>query len=398
MDRNYSFITPADAPWLAEPSARAVCDAIASGGHDVFYVGGCVRNALLGAPVSDVDMATSATPDEVTALAVAAGLKPVPTGIDHGTVTVVSDGTGYEVTTFRRDVATDGRRAVVAFTTDIAEDARRRDFTMNALYADPDGAVIDPLSGLDDLRAGCVRFIEDADLRIQEDYLRALRYFRFHAWYGDTSAGMDADALAAIGSNLRGLETLSAERVGAEMQKLLMAADPSTAVAAMSQTGVLGALLPGSDPRFVLLMIHGAEIAEVAADWLGRLVALGGEDVAEKLRLSRVDHRKYESIRTAAFEDVSLLGTAFQHGADIATQAYLIRCAIAEGMPDASYIHKLTGAAQKVFPVTAGDLMPDYTGPALGARLNQLKAAWIASEFTTSKAALIALPPSDTLS
>ncbi len=178
MDGRDERLTAEAAPWLTAPGARAVCAAVAAGGHRVLFVGGCVRNAMLGAPVSDVDMATSAIPEEVIELATAAGLKPVPTGVAHGTVTVVADGTGYEVTTFRRDVQTDGRRAVVAFSSDIMEDARRRDFTMNALYADADGMVIDPLGGgLADLRARRVRFIEDAQQRIREDYLRASAVF-----------------------------------------------------------------------------------------------------------------------------------------------------------------------------------------------------------------------------
>mgnify|MGYP006075033967 CR=1 FL=1 len=370
----------------------AVCEAITHGGFEIFYVGGCVRNALLGAPVSDVDMSTNAKPEEVISLTKAAGLKPVPTGIEHGTITVVSDGVGYEVTTFRRDVETDGRRAVVAFSDDIFDDARRRDFTMNALYADASGNVIDPLGGLDDLRARRVRFIEDADQRIREDYLRALRYFRFHAWYGDTSEGMDADGLAAIVSNLHGLETLSAERIGSELAKLLNAVDPSTAIAAMAQTGVLGKLLPAADIRFILITLHGEAVIGCKPNWIGRLVALGGEDAAGSLRLSKSDQRTYGAIRQAAFEDVSLLGAAFENGAEIATQAYLIRCAIAESLPDVSYVEQLASAEQQRFPIVAANLMPAYQGPALGIRLAQLKTAWIASGFTMSKEELISMP------
>ncbi len=392
MDRNYSKVTPKDAPWLTTPSARAVCDSIAAGGHQILYVGGCVRNALLGAPISDVDMATSATPDQVISLVEAAGLKAVPTGIDHGTITVVSGGAGYEVTTFRRDVETDGRRAVVAFSTDISDDARRRDFTMNALYADSDGQVIDPLNGIDDLRARRVRFIENAGDRIREDYLRTLRYFRFHAWYGDTSEGMDEDAVAAIASNLSGLETLSPERIGAEIHKLLNAPDPSTALAGMAQTGVLGTVLPGTDISFTLLMIHGSECCNIAPDWLGRLVSLGGQSVPELLRLSKAQQRKYGFIGEAAFEGNPLIETAFFHGAEVASQAYLIRCAIAENLPDAAFIENLKKAASQVFPIAANDLMPTYQGAALGARLSLLKQAWIASEFKLSGKELLMLP------
>lgn len=373
-------------------SACAVYDAISEGGHQIYYVGGCVRNALLGTSASDVDMATSATPQQVITLAKAAGLKPVPTGIDHGTITVVSHGIGYEVTTFRRDVETDGRRAVVAFSTDICDDARRRDFTMNALYADRDGNVIDPLGGVGDLRNRRVRFIEDADQRIREDFLRTLRYFRFHAWYGDTSDGLDADALSAIGSNLDGLVTLSAERVGVEVQKLLSAHDPSTALAAMAQTGVLGIILPGTDIRFALLMIHGSDGCGLTPDWLGRLVAIGGEKVPERLRFSKSDHRRYDTIRKAAFEGRSLLETAFEHGDGAAVQAYLIRCAISETMPDGMFIEKLRTAAAQVFPISAKDLMPAFQGPALGARLAELKTAWVRSSFALNKEELLARP------
>jgi len=179
MVRTYDITLPADTSWLADADAQAVAHAIKAGGHRIYFVGGCVRNALLGLPDSDVDMSTDALPERVMALARQARLKAVPTGVEHGTVTVVSGGKGFEVTTFRRDVDTDGRRAVVAFSDNIDDDARRRDFTMNPLDADAEGPVIDPLDGMADLRARRVRFIEDANARIREDYLRTLRFFRF---------------------------------------------------------------------------------------------------------------------------------------------------------------------------------------------------------------------------
>src|SRR5690606_28837267 len=153
-------------------------------GHRALVVGGAVRNAVLGIAPGDIDISTDARPERVQELAEAAGLRQIPTGIDHGTVTVMVDGEPFEVTTFRRDVATDGRRAVVEFSTDVADDARRRDFTMNALYLEADGSVVDPLGGLEDALARRVRFIEDSKQRIREDYLRILRFFRFNAWYG----------------------------------------------------------------------------------------------------------------------------------------------------------------------------------------------------------------------
>lgn len=227
---------------------------------------GCVRNALLGAEASDIDIATDAHPERVVELAAGAGLKAIPTGIEHGTVTVVSGGIPHEITTFRRDVETDGRRATVAFSDTVSEDAARRDFTMNALYARPDGTLLDPLGGLPDLNARHVRFIGQAKDRIREDYLRSLRYFRFHAWYGDAAAGFDPDALDAIASNLDGLERLSRERVGAEILKLLAAPDPAPAIAAMRGAGVLGAVLPGADDRSLAVLVSLEQAADAAAD------------------------------------------------------------------------------------------------------------------------------------
>ena len=228
---------------MGDPSLRRVLGALAP--HRALVVGGAVRNALLGEPVEDIDIATDARPGQVVDLARAAGLKPVPTGIEHGTVTVVADGRGFEVTTFRRDVETDGRRAVVAFSNRIEDDAARRDFTMNALYAEPSGEVLDPVGGLPDLSARRVRFVGDPDRRIIEDYLRILRFFRFHAHCGRPGAA-DAEALAACARHAGGLARISRERIGAEMRKLLSAEDPVEAVRLMEESGVLAQVLPGA--------------------------------------------------------------------------------------------------------------------------------------------------------
>jgi len=243
-------------------------------------------------------------------LAEAAGLKPVPTGIDHGTVTVVSDGKPHEVTTFREDVDTFGRHAEVAFGSDLQADARRRDFTMNALYAQPDGTVIDPLGGMDDLAARRVRFIGDAAARIAEDYLRILRFFRFHAHYGDPASGLDADALAACAANLDGLDGLSRERVGAEMRKLLSAPDPAPAAAAMQAAGVLAIVLPGADTRALAPLVHLEDRTTTPPDAIRRLAALGGADVAERLRLSRAEAKRLARLAEAGAAAVRAYGRA----------------------------------------------------------------------------------------
>jgi poly(A) polymerase len=232
------------APWLINPATQAVFACLAGGGHEARAVGGIVRNTLLGLPASDIDIATTALPDETLALAAKAGLKTIPTGLAHGTVTVVARSTAFEVTTLRRDVATDGRHAQVAFTGDWSADAARRDFTINALYCSADGTVFDPLGGLPDLKAGRVRFIGDANARIREDYLRILRFFRFSAIY--TPDGIpDAVGLAACAHERAGLSRISGERIQVELAKLLVAPHVQNTLAALVGTGIVDAMFDG---------------------------------------------------------------------------------------------------------------------------------------------------------
>jgi poly(A) polymerase len=375
--------------WITAPATQAVCTALEDAGHAVFFVGGCVRNALMGVPVDDIDMATDAPPDDVMRLAEAAGLKPVPTGIDHGTVTVVSDGKPHEVTTFREDVDTFGRHAEVAFGSDLQADARRRDFTMNALYAQPDGKVIDPLGGMDDLAARRVRFIGDAAARIAEDYLRILRFFRFHAHYGDPASGLDADALAACAANLDGLDGLSRERVGAEMRKLLSAPDPAPAAAAMQAAGVLAIVLPGADTRALAPLVHLEDRTTTPPDAIRRLAALGGADVAERLRLSRAEAKRLARLAEAGASGMGAAELGYRAGREAGRDALLIRAALAGDTLGPGDLDALERGAQARFPVTAADLKPDYTGPALGQRLRALEARWIASGFTLTREDLL---------
>ena len=232
-----------DADWLKARETQAVFDALSRSGAETRVVGGAVRNALLGLPIGEIDIATTATPDEVIALAERAGLKAVPTGIEHGTVTVIANGQPFEITTLRRDVETYGRHAKIAFTNSWEDDAKRRDFTLNALYADRDGRVFDPLGGLADLEAGRVRFIGDAEARIREDYLRILRFFRFNAYYG--KGGLDVEGLRAAVRLRDGVGQLSAERIGGEIKRILIAPGATRAVEALFDYGLLTSLLGG---------------------------------------------------------------------------------------------------------------------------------------------------------
>lgn len=372
--------------WLENPHTQVVLRLIERGGFQALAVGGCVRNALLNVPVADVDIASSAPPQTVVDLAEAAGLKVVPTGLAHGTVTVVSGGQGFEVTTFRRDTQTDGRHAEVAFDASLEQDAARRDFTMNALYVQADGQVIDPLGGLDDLLARRLRFVGDAEARITEDYLRILRLFRFYAQYGDPDQGIDADALAACAAQAEGLDQLSRERITAEMSKLLAARDPAPAVAAMAQSGVLARILPGAQPGALPILVHFE--GDAPGGWLRRLAVLGGADVTERLRMSKRDARDLDDLRTAiaGLESAATLG--YRLGARKAADAVLARAALFETPPDPDWPAHIQRGANAKFPLKPADLMPALQGPALGEALKRAEAHWIAQGFDPDRAAL----------
>lgn len=377
--------------WLTRPSTQAVCKMLEGGGYQALLVGGCVRNALLGVPVSDIDISSDARPGRVMALAKDAGLKAIPTGIDHGTITVVADGIPHEITTFRKDVETDGRRAVVAFSDTVEDDAHRRDFTMNALYVRSDGTLVDPLGGLVDLKARRFRFIDDACERIREDYLRILRFFRFHAWYGDPDAGLDADALSAIAENVDGLTRLSKERVGNEMLKLLAAPNPSPSIAAMRQCGALLPVLNGADDRALAPLVHLEEQLGQAPNALRRLAALGGANVSESLRLSKKQAVDFQVLRDEIGATTPPDELGYRLGAERAVSVVLLRAAMLEMPLNATDATAAIAGAAAQFPVTAKDLIDQFQGPALGTKLKALEAAWIASHFELTKEQLLAL-------
>ena len=382
------------APWLHDPATATVMDLLTRGGHSAWFVGGCVRNALLGLDVADIDIATDLRPDDVMALAQDAGVKVVPTGIDHGTVTLIADHRPFEVTTLRRDVATDGRRATIAFTDLVEDDAARRDFTMNALYAKADGTVLDPTGeGLADLAARRLRFIGNPHDRITEDYLRILRFFRFHAWYADPNAGIDAEGLAACAALADGLGQLSRERVGAEIKKLLSAPNPAAAVAAMAQTGILARTLPGAMARMLPILIS---FEDAPPDPIRRLAALGPVEVAAGLRLSKADIARLTILRDGMSSTTSPDALAYLHGADIAWDIAVLRASQFETQVDPTVRALIARGASAVFPIKPADLMPRLSGAALGQALRTLEARWIASSFTLSRAELLSrLPQSE---
>lgn len=281
------------AEWLNAPDTKAVLAALAADGGVARFVGGCVRNALMGEPVSDVDIATSETPERVMALLGAKGIKTVPTGIDHGTITAVTANRRVEITTLRADVKTDGRRADVAFTGDWLTDAKRRDFTINALYCDADGTIHDPLGARADIAARRIRFIGDPHERIREDYLRILRFFRFYAWYGKGEP--DPAGLRACAGEGEGLKQLSGERVRDELLKIAAADNGAAAFRQMAATGLLSIVLPEATrlDRFEKLVeIEATQLFLREADPVLRLGSMldldagGVAALAARLRLS----------------------------------------------------------------------------------------------------------------
>jgi poly(A) polymerase/tRNA nucleotidyltransferase (CCA-adding enzyme) len=353
--------------FLADPALRSVLAAL----PNARLVGGCVRDAVIGRDVADVDLATPMLPDEVTRALVAAGLKSAPTGLDHGTVTAIAAHRGFEVTTLRRDVETDGRHAVVAFTDDWAADAARRDFTINAMSMTSDGAVFDYFGGLADARAGVVRFVGDPAARIAEDYLRVLRFFRFFARYG--IGDPDAAAISAIRAAVGGLARLSGERVWSEIKRILGADAPARAVTLMRETGVWQALFPLSCGEAA----DDLRLDALPADPLLRFVALRPGNVADRLRLSTAERDRMLALDGPVPGDDADDDTLRRALADTANDILLGRAWL---MGRAAALRKRIGMMPRpVFPLHGRDLLAAGlpAGPAMGAMLRDLRDWWI---------------------
>ena len=370
-------------------------------------VGGCVRNALVGRPIDDLDIATTLTPERVTRALKAASIRPVPTGIDHGTVTAVSNHVPHEITTLRRDVSTDGRRATVAFTDDWCEDAQRRDFTLNALYARRDGSIFDPTGhGVADARAGRIVFVGEPEKRLVEDHLRNLRFFRFHAWFGQGAP--DAEALAAITRLKDQVAKLAAERISSELLKLLAADDPRAAMALMAETGVLEVIIPGPvnlERLGGLVEIESEQLFET--DAVLRLAALLPDDqlaagkLAERLRLSNADRdrivaalaptpvlKSWMSPREIRREVYRSGVAAFR---DRAKLAWAASPRTATTMQWRGMIALAEGWSPPVLPLTGQEIINAGVpkGPLVGQVMREVEDWWIDHDFLDDKLSVI---------
>ncbi|MGH7036184.1 MAG: CCA tRNA nucleotidyltransferase [Stellaceae bacterium] len=381
--------------WLKRPATRALLAALKG---EARFVGGCVRDALLKRSIGDIDLATPLFPDEVMRRLAAAGIKVVPTGIAHGTVTALVERHPFEITTLRRDVETFGRHANVAFTSHWAEDSRRRDFTMNALYLAADGAIFDYQDGLRDLRRGKVRFVGDPATRIREDVLRVLRFYRFHAWLGRGAA--DPAARAACRASAPLVSTLSGERVQAELMKLLRAADPASTLALMAEDGVLGKILPATQPLDILRRLvrleRGLQLEPDALRRLGAVIAADAEGVARRLKLSNAERDRLLALDGA----LDLAGDAKAQRRllyRLGREAYIDRVLMTAAASGASRkVRSLLAAAARwrkpVFPLSGGDVtaLGIAPGPEIGRLLAVLEDWWEEGDFRASRRASLA--------
>jgi poly(A) polymerase len=396
-----------DAPWLTSGPAARVLALLNADGEEARVVGGAVRNALLRLPPGDIDIATTAVPDEVVRRAAVARIKSVPTGIAHGTVTLVVEGHPFEVTTLREDVETFGRKATVAFGRDWERDAERRDFTINGLSVDAAGIVHDHVGGLADLAQRRVRFIGEADRRIAEDYLRILRFFRFSAAYG--AGGLDRAGYLACIRGRSGLSMLSAERIGMEMRKLLAAENALKAVVAMRDGGLLLPILIGvAYPSTLAAMIAIERLRGLKPDAMLRLGALAvavTEDarrVGARLRLTNSEIRMLDSMghrwwRLADMDEATAQKRLYRLGEARFRDRVMLAWARAGLGVDPTYWQRLLALPERwaipVFPLKASDFIARgfAEGPALGHVLSLAEDAWLAAGFPSDPAALDAI-------
>lgn len=388
------------ATWLTEPATKAVISALERARPGCArFVGGCVRNVIMKRPVSDIDIATQLKPEETLAALEAASIRAIPTGIEHGTVTAVVDHKPFEITSLRRDVETDGRRAVVSFTDDWAEDAGRRDFRLNALYLSPQGEVFDPTGGgYDDALAGHVIFIGDGDTRLREDYLRILRFFRFNAWYGQE---LDKDGLAACARQTDGLSQIARERLWTEFKKLL--ASPHVdglrdSLAAMKRAEVLDAFMPAN---VTLDGVDAVLFAEQGGaphdDPMRRLMGLLRDDpasvfgVSEALRLSNAEAKRLSDWASPEVQgtDLSNRGKLHQalywHG-----QETVLDLAGTRGMTSMYFYSDVHKWQKPEFPLTGDDaLAAGLKGPEIGDALRRVEREWVERGFDAVREELL---------
>ena len=376
--------------WLRNPSAQKLSKLYKSFGYQVLFVGGCVRNTILKMPVTDIDLATDAQPEEIIKIAKENNIRFVPTGLAHGTITLIIDNKNYQITTFRTDFDHDGRYAKVEFTESLLLDASRRDLTINALYCNHVGEVIDPLNGLDDIKKQKIKFIGNPNERIKEDNLRILRFFRFQAIYGNKNLEIDSIALEACHNHKSKLAALSKERITSELRKILSAPNPLEVIIKMNETGVLNELFQNVSIDSLEAYLKTEEKFKININWLGRLLSLQVTQEEESLKLTRCEFKFLKQTKSAIENQIHVLEFSYYNGVENGKIYSILQNFRHNIILSKNLLNQINSLATKKFPITAKDLMPEISGKKLGEALRSLEDRWIKSNFTLSKKELLA--------
>ena len=376
--------------WLRNPSAQKLSKLYKNFGYQVLFVGGCVRNTILKMPVTDIDLATDAQPEEIIKIAKENNIRFVPTGLAHGTITLIIDNKNYQITTFRTDFDHDGRYAKVEFTESLLLDASRRDLTINALYCNHVGEVIDPLNGLDDIKKQKIKFIGNPNERIKEDNLRILRFFRFQAIYGNKNLEIDSIALEACHNHKSKLAALSKERITSELRKILSAPNPLEVIIKMNETGVLNELFQKVSIDSLEAYLKTEEKFKININWLGRLLSLQVTQEEESLKLTRCEFKFLKQTKSAIENQIHVLEFSYYNGVENGKIYSILQNFRHNIILSKNLLNQINSLATKKFPITAKDLMPEISGKKLGEALRSLEDRWIKSNFTLSKKELLA--------
>ena len=376
--------------WLRNPSAQKLSKLYKNFGYQVLFVGGCVRNTILKMPVTDIDLATDAQPEEIIKIAKENNIRFVPTGLAHGTITLIIDNKNYQITTFRTDFDHDGRYAKVEFTESLLLDASRRDLTINALYCNHVGEVIDPLNGLDDIKKQKIKFIGNPNERIKEDNLRILRFFRFQAIYGNKNLEIDSIALEACHNHKSKLAALSKERITSELRKILSAPNPLKVIIKMNETGVLNELFQKVSIDSLAAYLKTEEKFKININWLGRLLSLQVTQEEESLKLTRCEFKFLKQTKSAIENQIHVLEFSYYNGVENGKIYSILQNFRHNIILSKNLLNQINSLATKKFPITAKDLMPEIRGKKLGEALRSLEDRWIKSNFTLSKKELLA--------
>ena len=375
--------------WIKNKVTQNILKIFEGADHNAYLVGGCIRNSILNIPVTDIDISTDATPQQTVDLFNRENFKVAPTGFSHGTVTVISEGIPYQITTMRSDQNTDGRHADVVFSDDIKKDAERRDFTINALYADSTGKIINPIGGLEDFNPLAIKFIGDPNNRIQEDYLRILRFFRFHAQFSELVTQFDKVALDAIKKNQDGLKKLSKERIWSELKKILSTSNPARSLYKMSQLGILEIILENKNVHNIKRFNLIEKKMGLEPEPIRRLVAITENTEDTFLNLSRKEAKKFSLLKGLLKKKHDPAELVYQFNREIAQSVLAIYTFYKGEKLKLSDIKKIEKACLFPCPITGAQISKYMDGEAVGIKIKEAQRAWINSNFKSDEAKIL---------